>query len=61
MPKPAMKDPKDIPYDDLVECVRTLQATLWPQGTLETEDGWTPDTLASVEGILHDAGLAPGE
>ena len=54
-----MEDPENIPYEDLVELVRTVQATLWPHGTAQSKDGWTPDTIDAVALALGDAGLAP--
>ena len=54
-----MESPENIPYEDLVELVRTIQATLWPQGTAEAADGWTPDTVDAIARALGDAGLAP--
>lgn len=50
-------DPKNMDYNDLVEVVRSLQNTLWPDGDLDAE--WSSDTLEAVAGILNDAGLAP--
>lgn len=52
-------NPKDMTYDDLVEVVRCVQETLWPDGNQDAE--WSPDTIEAVAGILTDAGLRPGE
>lgn len=54
-----MNDPENLAYDDLLEVVRCLQATLWPNGNPDFE--WSPDTIDAVAGILNDAGLGPGE
>ena len=52
-----LADPEKMAYDDMVECLRTLQQTLWPGGDADHE--WSPNTLDSVAGILNDAGLGP--
>ena len=54
----AMRDPGDMPYDDLVELVRTIQQTMFPGGQ---QIEWGSGTLGSVGNILDDAGLSPKE
>ena len=51
-----MRDPISIPYDDLVEFVRTLQDTLFPNGE---QSEWGSGTLGAIGGIFDDAGLSP--
>jgi hypothetical protein len=52
-------DPADLDYNDLIELVRSMRSTLWPEGNLDHE--WSPDTLDQIAGILTDAGLRPME
>ncbi len=52
-----MKDPSDLAYLDLLEVVRTIQATLWPRG--DAEHQWDASTIESVAGILTGADLGP--
>ena len=49
-------DPVDMDYHDLVEVVRSIHRTLWPDGG---DVAWSPDTIDAVAGILTDAGLGP--
>lgn len=50
-----MKDPKSMEYEDMYECLRTIQATLWPDGD-EAFEG-SAETLDKVRGIMHDGGI----
>ena len=52
-----LPDPETLAHDDVIECLRTLQQTLWPDGDRDFE--WDADTLDKVAGVLHDAGLGP--
>lgn len=57
----ALKDPQDLPLDDLTEVVRAVQATLWRacDGAVEPDKEWDSDTLSAIGGILSDNGLDP--
>jgi hypothetical protein len=54
-----MRDPSELAYDDLIELVRTLQATLWPNNSPDHE--WDSDTLGTIGNIMSDAGLGSDE
>lgn len=66
-PKVTIVDPIDVPKRDLVEIVRTLQATMY--GVLGEHGivGWDPgqevegvELVDAVSRILNQYGLAPG-
>lgn len=57
MVRQRLHDPSELAYDDLVECLRTIQQTLWPDGDIHHE--WDAETVEKVAGVVSDAGLGP--
>ena len=54
-----IQDPEKLDVVDLIELVRTIQATLWPDG--EPRAKWQGSYIQDIAAIMKDAGLAPEE
>ena len=52
-----VKDPGELSREELIEIVRAVQNTLWPDGDPDHE--WDAETIEAVARVLSDAGLMP--